>query len=217
MGASTSPKKKKNPTDSKPKPGDGRLRIVLGLILLLIAFFAGLSFISYFFTWKADQSFLDTELTANLANPDIRVENWAGKAGAVTSNLFIYKWFGVSSVMLVALLALYGIALLGPRLVRLGRATKYGLILMIWISVMLGYAVPGEAFQFGGGHGVAISAWLSALIGPVGTLVTIVVTGLILVVFMFRVTPDRLKLHDRKPEEKLPEPEFVDPGDDFVV
>ncbi len=217
MGASVSPKKKKNPTSGKPKTSDGRLRIVFGLVLLLIAFFAGLSFISYFFTWKADQSFLDTELTTNLANPDIRVENWAGKAGAVTSNVFIYKWFGVSSLILVALLALYGIALLGPRLVRLGRATKYGLILMVWSSVLLGYAIPGQAFQFGGGHGVAISAWLSALIGPLGTLVTLIITGLILLVFLFRVTPERIKRRERKSEEVFHEPEFVDPGDDFLV
>ena len=78
MGASATPKKKKKPAVSKKKASDGRIRVVLGLFFLLLAFFAGLSFISYFFTWKADQSFLDTELATNLADPDVRVENLAG-------------------------------------------------------------------------------------------------------------------------------------------
>lgn len=201
MGASATPKKQKKPAVSKKKVSDGRFRVVFGLFLLLLAFFAGLSFISYFFTWKADQSFLDTELTANLADPNIRVENWAGKAGAVLSNLFIYKWFGISSMILVLLLVVYGLALMGTRLVRLGRVTKYGLILMIWLSVTLGYAIPQqEGFVFGGGHGISISSWLTALIGSAGTLTAIIVTGLILLVFLFRITPEWLK----KKEKPIP-------------
>ncbi|MFA5817082.1 MAG: DNA translocase FtsK 4TM domain-containing protein [Bacteroidales bacterium] len=186
-------KKKKQAVEKKRKPIHGSIKLVLGLFFLFMALFAGISFISYLFSWKADQSFLDTELTTNLVNPDIRVDNLAGKAGAVISNLFIYKWFGISSLILVALFMLYGIALLGSRVLPLGRTTKYGLIAMIWISVMLGYALPQEAFQFGGGHGTSIAEWLTALMGSAGTLVVIVVTGLAFLVLLFRLTPDHLK------------------------
>jgi S-DNA-T family DNA segregation ATPase FtsK/SpoIIIE len=217
MGVQPKPTKAKKPSNEKSKPGEGRFRIVLGLVLLLLAFFAGLSFISYFFTWKADQGFLDTELTTNLADPGIRVDNWAGKAGAVLSNLFIYKWFGISSMILVFLLVLYGLALIGPKLMKLGRTTKYGLIIMAWTSILLGYSIPEHAFQFGGGHGIAISSWLTALIGSAGTLVAIVAAGLILVVFLFRVTPQTLKKQEAKINEAELEPEFVDPGEEFLV
>jgi len=217
MGVQPKPKKTKTPAADKPKPGEGRIRIVLGLVLLVIAFFAGLSFISYFFTWKADQGFLDTELATNLADPGVRVENWAGKAGAVVSNLFIYKWFGISSMVLVFLVALYGLALIGPKLLKLGRTTKYGLLIMAWTSILLGYVIPEHAFQFGGGHGIAISTWLTALIGSAGTLISIIASGLILIVFMFRVTPQSLKKQESKTEEAELEPEFVDPGEEFFV
>jgi len=217
MGVQPKPKKTKKPAADKPKPGEGRIRIVLGLVLLVIAFFAGLSFISYFFTWKADQGFLDTELATNLADPGVRVENWAGKAGAVVSNLFIYKWFGISSMVLVFLVALYGLALIGPKLLKLGRTTKYGLLIMAWTSILLGYVIPEHAFQFGGGHGIAISTWLTALIGSAGTLISIIASGLILIVFMFRVTPQSLKKQESKTEEAELEPEFVDPGEEFFV
>jgi len=187
--------KKKQVVEKKRKPIHGKYKVVLGLFFLFLALFAGISFISYLFlsSWKTDQSFLDTELSSNLVNPDIRVDNLAGKAGAVISNLFIYKWFGISSLILVALLILYGIALLGSRILPLVRTTKYGLIAMIWISVMLGYALPKEAFQFGGGHGISMAEWLTALMGSAGTLVVIVVAGLVYLVFLFRLTPDHLK------------------------
>lgn len=194
MVSSAIPKKKKKPVvEKKGKPIHGRIKMILGLFFLFLALFAGISFISYLFSWKGDQSFLDTDLSTNLVNPDIRVDNLAGKAGAVISNLFIYKWFGISSLILVALFILYGIALLGSRILPLFRTTKYGLIAMIWISVMLGYAFPKEAFQFGGGHGISIAEWLTALMGSAGTLVVIVVAGLAYLVLLFRLTPDHLK------------------------
>lgn len=218
MVSSAIPRKKKKQTvEKKRKPIHGRIKMVFGLFFLFIALFAGISFISYLFSWRADQSFLDTELSSNLVNPDIRVDNLAGKAGAVISNLFIYKWFGISSMILVFLFLFYGIALLGSRLVPLVRTTKYGLIGMIWISVMLGYALPREAFQFGGGHGLSIAGWLTALMGSAGTLAVIIVTGLAFVALLFRLTPDHLK----RPEVTrftVPVPETeAEADDEFVI
>ncbi len=198
---------KKRP-GKKPKPVDGRFRIVLGLLFLFLAFFAGLSFISYLFTWKADQVFQDTNLTANLIDPDIKVENWAGKSGAVVSNLFIYKWFGLPSLILVLLFIIYGLTLMGTRILKPWRITKYGLITMVWASVTLGYAIPKHAFQFGGGHGISISEWLNALIGPTGSLALIIISGLVLVVFIFRVTPEFLRPKHKPKSETVKEEEL---------
>jgi S-DNA-T family DNA segregation ATPase FtsK/SpoIIIE len=175
------------------KPLDGRIKIVVGLALLFLGLFATLSFASYLFSWKADQSFLDTELSTNLADPGIHVENLAGKAGAVMGDLFIGQWFGISSVLLAGLFILYGMALIGIRVKYLWRSTKYGLISMIWLSVMLGFAMPGTDFQYGGGHGESIAEWLAALIGSTGTLAVIVVAGLAVLVLFFRLTPDHLR------------------------
>jgi DNA segregation ATPase FtsK/SpoIIIE, S-DNA-T family len=194
MVSAAVPKKKKKPViEKKRKPMHGRIKIVLGLFFLFIALFAGISFISYLFSWKADQAFLDTELTTNLVNPEIQVDNLAGKAGAVISNLFIYKWFGISSLFLVLLFLLYGSALLGSRLLPIMRTTKYCLLAMIWVSVMLGFVLPNHLFQFGGGHGISIAEFLNSLMGAAGTLAVIVVSGLAYLVLLFRLTPDNLK------------------------
>jgi len=225
MAKSKDPKhKKKQPAEKKPpvekkkrRRLNGRIRLILGLFFLFLALFAGISFISYLFSWKADQSFLDTELSTNMGNPNVRVDNWAGKTGAVISNLFIYKWFGISSLILVVLFFLYGLSLLSSKPLPIGRITKYSLIGMIWTSVMLGYAVPHESFQYGGGHGISIAEWLTALMGSAGTLAVIVVSGLTCLVLLLRLTPD----HFKRPESSkpvVPEPVIAPTGEDeFII
>jgi S-DNA-T family DNA segregation ATPase FtsK/SpoIIIE len=221
VSAAVPKKKKKQADEKKRKPIHGRIKIIFGLFFLFVALFAGISFVSYLFSWKADQSFLDTELSTNLVDPDIQVDNLAGKAGAVISNLFMYKWFGISSLILPGLFLLYGIALLGIRLLPLVRSTKYGIIAMIWISVMLGFALPKQAFQFGGGHGISIAEWLTALIGSAGTLAVIIVTGLGFFVLLFRLTPDHLKRPEITrhviPVAEAAEEEYPEGSDDFVI
>ncbi len=217
VSLATPKKKKKQAVEKKRKPLNGSIKLVIGLIFLFLALFAGISFISYLFSWRADQSFLDTELSTNLVDANIRVDNLAGKAGAVISNLFIYKWFGISSLILVLLFLLYGIALLGKTLLPIARTTKYSLIAMIWISVMLGYILPKETFQFGGGHGISMADWLTALMGSAGTLAIIVITGLVFLVLLFKLTPDHLK----RPEvSRFVAPIAVpdeEPEDEFII
>jgi len=206
MVKKSSQKKKpeKKGTGGKAKPVDGRVKLILGLLLLFLAFFAGLSFVSYLFTWKTDQVFLSSGLLNSLADPGVKVDNWAGKTGVLISNLFIYKWFGLPSLILVFLFAIYGLNLLGLKIFRPLRATKYGLILMIWASVTLGFLMPEEAFQYGGGHGIAISAWLSALMGNPGTLALILATGIGLVILLFRITALNLRSGKRHAQAKAP-------------
>jgi len=221
MGSKTTPKKNAKTPGKKTRGGDSRFRIVLGLVLLLIAVFAGVSFISYFFTWKTDQHILDLSLSSTLGDPNYQTGNLAGKAGAFLGNLFIYNWFGISSLILVLLMTVYGFALLGFRLVKLGRVTKYGLILMVWISILFGYAMPeeSESFQFGGGYGISIVSWLTDLIGPAGTLAAIVVSGLIIFVFIFRITTEKLRLRtrDKLMPGMVPDESLSETGDEFIV
>ncbi len=195
--------KKKKPASAKKKRKlkiniDNRIRIVLGLTCLFIAIYAGISLISYFFTWQADQSILDLDQGGVLADSGIKAENWAGKGGALIGNLLIYKWFGISSVIFVLLTGLIGLALLGSKPMPLGRTIKYSLIMVIWLSIGLAFTFGDTLFLLGGGHGKYISEWLSALLGSLGTGILLIVTGLILAVFIFRITLERLSIFRKK-------------------
>ena len=84
---------------------DERFKVSLGVFLLAFAIILCLSFTSYFFTWKSDQSILDVEFTKLLGKNSYQVENWIGKVGAVLSNKFIHDGFGGASFSFVAILA----------------------------------------------------------------------------------------------------------------
>jgi len=193
--ATQKPKRKVRKTR---KAFDTRIKVVIGLLCLFIALFAGIAMISFLFTWQADQSFLDMVGSETLINPDIKVDNWAGKAGAILSNLFIYKWFGLPSLALVFLIVLLGFELVGTRLMSFWRTIKYTLLLIIWSSITLAHAFGKSLFLLGGGHGKYISEWLEAFLGQAGTIAFLIVSGLILFVFFFRITPDVLQRQKKK-------------------
>ena len=145
---------------------DERFRLSLGSFILLFALFLVLSFVSYFFTWKTDQSF---EWEKIISNPDIRVENWAGKTGAWFSSLFINKWFGLASFSLPFLLIIIGFKLIRVRLAPFGRTIRITVAGSIILSVALGY-IFGYGGGFlgsgpGGAHGFFVAEWLNAFIG----------------------------------------------------
>ncbi len=192
----------RNPSKKAPKKRrtiDARLKVIMGLVLLFTALFTGIAMISFLFTWQADQSFLDQARSESLINPDIMVENWAGKAGAILGNLLIYKWFGVPSLALLILLTLAGFELLGTKLMSFWRSTKYIILIVIWSSITLAFSFGKTSFLLGGGHGKYISEWLESFLGPAGTLAFIILSGLVLAVFLFRITPELLQVKT-KPE-----------------
>ncbi|HAB50566.1 MAG TPA: cell division protein FtsK [Ignavibacteriales bacterium] len=164
-------KKEQNQPKGKKKSffSDERLKIIFGIFTIFLSAFLTLAFISYLFTWKADQSF---EFLNVFSNADIVVENWTGKVGAWISNLFINKWFGISSFSVPFILLVIGLRFLNFRLYPLRKTIKLMLIGTILFSVVSGFAF-GTTNGFlgsglGGGHGYFISQWINALIGKVG-------------------------------------------------
>src|SRR5690606_40672937 len=86
---------------------------IIGLFLLLLSGLFLVAFLSYLFTWKADQSYIaasnggwatlwetNQELLDESGEIPV-VENKLGKFGDLFANKFIYNWFGVYSVLCV--------------------------------------------------------------------------------------------------------------------
>ena len=149
---------------------DERIKIILGITTLFLAFLLTLSFISYFFTWKVDQSFQYSEV---ISEASLKVENWAGKVGAYFSNLFIYKWFGISSFTFPFLLLVIGFKFFRIKIYHVKNAFRIAIIGTILFSVVLGYLF-GDLNGFlgsglGGGHGLIMAAWINSFLGKIGT------------------------------------------------
>lgn len=148
---------------------DERLKILLGLFTLSFSVYMLFAFVSYLFTWKADQSQLDLPFYTFFKDGTITVENWSGKLGAMMAYQFMHDWFGLASFSFVFIFGLLGIRFLNYRLLPLRQSVKYSLIITIWFSLALGYIFHKSAFLPGGAHGFFISTWLNALIGKIGT------------------------------------------------
>ncbi len=166
---------------------DERFRLSLGSFILLFSLFLTLSFVSYFFTWKTDQSF---EWERVISDPGVRVENWAGKTGAWLSSLFINNWFGIASFSIPFILIITGFKLIRVRLVPYGKALRITVTATILLSLSLGYLF-GDAGGYlgsgpGGAHGYYMAEWLNALIGKTGTAFLLLLSVFLVILFSIR-------------------------------
>jgi len=180
-------KVKKKPGRLKILFSDERIRMTIGSFIILFSLYLYLTFVSYMFTWKVDQSF---NWSAVFSGPEVVVDNWGGKLGAYLSNVFINKWFGIASFFLPFILLVTGIRLFGLRMVPLRRATRFCLIATVILSVILSF-IFGNFNQYlgsglGGAHGYFLNNWLVALLGPTGNALLLSLLVFIFLLFSFR-------------------------------
>jgi S-DNA-T family DNA segregation ATPase FtsK/SpoIIIE len=173
---------------------DERFKFVLGLSLIFVAAYLLICFTSYFFTWKADQSFEWQDL---FSASSVVVENWAGKLGARIANFFISETFGISSFLFILILIFSGLKLLKIYNLSFGRILRICIIGVILFSVIFGY-IFGDTNGFlgsglGGRHGFFISLWLNAFAGKTGTFFILFIVLIAYLVFSFKQTLPLLK------------------------
>ncbi|WP_099293161.1 MULTISPECIES: DNA translocase FtsK [unclassified Butyricimonas] len=167
---------------------DPRTRVVVGLIFMLFSVYLFVSLAGFFFTGGMDQSLIDKETRELVTNPDIVVGNPGRKLGAYLSDLLVNRWFGVSSFIFCYLLFIIGLGIMGRPLKSLGKKILLSFVLVIWISLLLGYIfnfVPSGYVFPGGAHGYFVCFWLNSFIGEIGTLFLLLVSFAVILFFGF--------------------------------
>ncbi len=147
-----------------------RIQKLVGLLLILGGIYLFIALLSYVFTWDKDQ---DKVLgpVSELFAIDTKVMNWLGKFGALVSHVFMYKWFGVSSFILVPVLVVYGLQkILNKKIAKPSAFTAKWLFLMVWTSLTLAYFFHDRLFFLGGGYGYILNIQLTNYVGTIGTL-----------------------------------------------
>lgn len=166
---------------------------VMGLSFLLIALYSFAAFLSFLFTWQNDQDKILGDWQEFFSD-SVVVENWLGKTGALFSYLFIHRWFGVVSFLFPLLFFLFGTRLLFKiSILPIARTIKYSFFAIVWVSLTLGYFFSDSYFFLGGGYGYALSLWLNAIIGSIGTLAVIVFAFMVFLVTNFNISFSLLK------------------------
>lgn len=189
-----------------------RTQKIVGLFLILFSSYLAIAFTSYFFTWDVDQDkVLDS--AGALFNPDTKVKNWLGKAGALISHLFLYKGFGAASFVLVPVLFTFGLQkTVQKQFINISSFNAKWLFLMTWGSLTLSYFFADSLFFMGGGFGYFINAQLSNFVGNIGLLALLafsMLTFLVIVINLsFKLPAKPLVEADEVIENEL-EPEVV--------
>ena len=198
-----------------------RLNLTVGSILILFSIYLILSFLSYLFTWKVDQSFvMDQSFFEFIFNADeTDLGNHLGKLGAWMSHQFIFKWFGLASFLFPIVFILLGIYLLfRVELISLKKVVGRSLIGIVTISLVLGFFTYNQSFPYGGLFGFQFNEWLKMSVGTFGAFLFLTALVFITVVQMFnpnfRVLFNRYNPFNKNDEvenedEKLLSPDII--------
>ncbi|OFY84283.1 MAG: cell division protein FtsK [Bacteroidetes bacterium RIFCSPLOWO2_12_FULL_35_15] len=197
------PKKEKDLADHSSKSGiiekikaqfsfiqNERFQKIFGLTLLLFAVYLTIAFTSFAFTWEVDQD----KVLGNLFSPEVRVENWLGKFGALISYVFIHKWFGAASYIFAFLAFITGLRItFNIGFINFRKAYAISFFLLVFISVTLGYIFSNTLFFLGGAFGYTISNKLNGFLGFIGTGVLLFFAFIVFLVAVFNISFDLSK------------------------
>lgn len=206
--------KTKKPTKSKIKKPSFKLssqqKLVFGSFLVIFGIILCVSFISFFFTGKADQSTL-----SEFASRNTEAKNWLSKIGAWLSDFFIHRGFGVAAFIIAGLVFLSGIyVLMDINKTKLRRHWFWGILIMIWCSVLLGFFASKNDI-LGGTIGFEINSFLQDYIGILGTSLLLLFGLITYLAMRFKVTFDSLRRLFSSAKKDIKD-EFSDLNDDIV-
>ena len=219
--AKKKPAKSKNKRTKKKRTfqfKSEKLYFLLGLFVLLLAAYLLISFVSFLFYGAADQSIMDSGWREFLFNTQVKAQNKGMKLGAYLSEVIMNRGFGLASFGIVYLLAITGMRILGRKTGNFIKSILYSIICIIWFSIALGLFFnktnAGSAIYWGGHYGFVLSNWLRSLIGIIGLVFLLFISGLGIVVVRFDSAFNLLKgLMKRQAKDSLPDDETLNETD----
>lgn len=185
-------------------------KIILGSGLFLFGVALFFSFLSYFFTWKADQS-LDGEL-----GRDVQATNWLEDFGNALGEFFIYDGFGVSAFIISGLITLTGVYFFFDyNKQRLLRFWFWGLLVALWLSVFFGFFGASRSL-LSGTIGFELNDLMQDYMGLIGAALVMIFFAVIYLVVRLRVTPEQVTALFKSTKKEISEDfetaEAVDPA-----
>ena len=189
MAKRTTKKKTTAKPKTKRKPISFKLssqqKLIVGSLLIILGVLLFISFVSFLFTGKEDQSIL-----AEFPSRQVDAKNWASQFGAKLSEWFITKGFGLPSFIFSGLLFLSGVYItLNLNLVKLRKHWIWGTLIVIWLSIFLGFFT--HKFDIlGGVIGYEMNHFFQDYIGKIGTALLLAFGLITYLAIRFKMTGD---------------------------
>ena len=159
-------------------------QIMLGVFLILISIIIFASLLSYFNSWRADQSEIES-----FFNKEAETINIAKKFGALISHFLIYKTFGIASFIISFLLFISGLSyFVGADSSKLINKWTWGFLTTIWFSLFFGYFFTNPIL--GGAVGFEITDFITIYTGDIGVITLLVFGFISFIVLKIKLTPE---------------------------
>ena len=144
-------------------------RRILGFLLLTFSVVTFISFTSFFFSWKSDQSFLADSQWEQYIEETGDIKNAMGYLGARWSYNMIHNGFGLAAFAILPYMVFMGLyLLLNFRPFSLLRILLHTIIFMTWFSLFLGFVFQNMSPLLGGTFGYFGIQQLQSGIGVIG-------------------------------------------------
>jgi S-DNA-T family DNA segregation ATPase FtsK/SpoIIIE len=149
-----------------------RLNFFIGVLLLVLAAYTTMAFVSFFTTGAADQSIIEELREGELANQQKEFSNSCGSLGAYLSWFFIKRCFGIPAFLIPLMILVTSLHMIKAYRAKLLKWFLALMVTMIWASVtMAKFVSPLFAeshFNPGGDHGRHICQLIEGYIGTPG-------------------------------------------------
>ena len=162
-------------------------RKILGTIISLFSVLLIISFVSYLFEWKADDSVLSKEGYTIFNN---ETNNQIGGLGAQLSHRFIKLWFGISALLIPYLTLILGLSILGLKKFKLSKVVTNVLLALIILPITIHHFF--DAMILAGGLGIFIDEILIQAIGDIGTSIVLITIISLNIIISFKINSKHL-------------------------
>lgn len=166
---------------------DVRLRIALGVCLIVMAVVSLATCISFISANEADQSVVSGRTVSQIVDSGDAVANAGNAVGAKIAHFLMVDTLGVGSMILAVYLVLVGLALIGICRISFWKLTFRSLYSAVAVSVIVGLFTYNQALTFplGGAHGQYVNKFLLDYTGALGTFaVSVMLLGILVAVFL---------------------------------
>ncbi|MEI8101639.1 MAG: DNA translocase FtsK, partial [Bacteroidota bacterium] len=184
-------------------------RKVVGFLLVVFAAVLAISFTSFFFSWKLDQSLMSRS-DDGLSYFNGAAKNAMGYYGAQLAFKFVHNGFGLAAYALLPYVTLTGLFLLFDyRPFSLLRIAVHTILFTVWFSLFLGFALRWWPL-LGGSFGFFGNQQIETAIGGVGSFFFLAAYAVAYSMFFLNANPfARIKM------KYGPDGELLDPDSDL--
>lgn len=171
---------------------DERTHKITGAFFILFSLFLFAAFTSHIVNLSRFETDQDILMSSNWqwfkANNPRSAGNMMGYIGAWFSHLFIHKWFGVSSYILLLTFFTIGTRLLFRwQVYPMTKILRYSFFTIIWLSVLMGFIFHNNNIFMGGGFGYFGFMWLKSLTGTFGAAIVLLMYALVFLILVYNI------------------------------